>query len=47
MNDVKNISTNLERSEDEVLLAIHIVLSEIVCRATNSKLPCSFGFHVV
>ena len=47
VNDVENLSTSLERSEDEVLLAVHFVLSEIVCRTTISKLQCPFGFHVV
>ena len=42
VNDVRNLSTSLGRSEDEVLLAIHFVLSEIVCRATNSKSFHSF-----
>ena len=36
-NDVRSLSTNLDRSEDDVLLAVHLVLSEIVWRATNSK----------
>ncbi|XP_078382607.1 E3 ubiquitin-protein ligase rnf213-alpha-like isoform X3 [Oculina patagonica] len=34
VNDVRNISTSLERSEDEVLLMIHLVLSEIMNRST-------------
>lgn len=37
VNDVRNLSNNLGRSEDEVLLAVHLVLSEIVERATMSK----------
>ena len=37
VNDVRNLSISLGRSEDEVLLAIHVVLSELVYRATNSK----------
>ena len=37
VNDVRNLSTSLERSEDEVILAIHLVLSDIVDRATTSK----------
>ena len=37
VNDVRNVSTSLERSEDEVLLLIHLVLSEIMNRSTMSK----------
>ncbi len=40
VNDVRNISTSLERSEDEVLLLIHLVLSEIMNRSTMSKSMC-------
>ena len=37
VNDVRNVSTSLERSEDDVLLLIHLVLSEIMSRSTLSK----------
>ncbi|KAJ7339360.1 hypothetical protein OS493_005754 [Desmophyllum pertusum] len=38
VNDVTNVSTSLERSEDEVLLMIHFILSEILCRSTSRGL---------
>lgn len=37
VNDVQSLSASLDRSEDDVLLTVHLVLSEIVWRATNSK----------
>ena len=37
VNDVRNVYISLERSEDEVLLMIHLVLSEIMSRSTMSK----------
>ena len=37
VNDVRNVSTSLERNEDEVLLLIHLVLSEVMSRSTMSK----------
>ena len=37
VNDVRNLSLSLGRNVDEVLLAVHLVLSEIVERATMSK----------
>ena len=45
VNDVRNISTSLERSEDEVLLLIHLVLSEIMIRSTISKFPDVMIYH--
>ncbi|CAH3163087.1 unnamed protein product, partial [Porites evermanni] len=37
VNDVQSLSASLDRSEDDVLLTVHLVLSEIVWRATNSN----------
>ena len=37
VNDVRSLSTSLDKSKDDVLLAVHLVLSEIVWRATSSK----------
>lgn len=44
VNDVRNVSISLERSEDEVLLMIHLVLSEIMSRSIKRK-PIWGSYH--